>query len=103
MDFESVQSIEPIDSKTVQITLDKSFRLLVCLRQHASIVDSEAEGSLRSEPAGTGPFNLLGGKRNRLVMHKNPNYWEVDSLGQTLPIPRKQFTLILFLIWRPST
>lgn len=86
--LESVQSIEPIDSKTVQITLDKSFPPFLGLltTTYASIVDSEAEGSLRSEPAGTGPFKLAWWEEEiALVMHKNPNYWEVDSLGQTLP------------------
>jgi peptide/nickel transport system substrate-binding protein len=40
----------------------------------------------RSHPCGTGPFKFhYWDEANMLVLHKNPNYWESDSLGKQLP------------------
>lgn len=40
----------------------------------------------RKHPCGTGPFKFQLWKENvKLVLRRNPNYFEVDSLGQRLP------------------
>jgi peptide/nickel transport system substrate-binding protein len=86
--LESVDSIESLDANTVQIKLKHPFPPFLGLltTTYASIIDSESENELRSEPAGSGPFKLAWWEEEiALVMHKNPSYWEKDSLGQTLP------------------
>lgn len=40
----------------------------------------------RQHPCGTGPFQFFAwDEGNALLLHKNPNYWERDSIGRRLP------------------
>lgn len=86
--LESVDDIIAVDEWTVQIVLAEEFPPFLGLLSttYASIVDSESSNELRSEPAGTGPFNLAWWEEEiALVFHKNEKYWEKDELGESLP------------------
>jgi ABC-type transport system substrate-binding protein len=43
-------------------------------------------GDFRSHPIGTGPFNLNYGKKIKLVLRKNPLYYERDE-KKSLTLP----------------
>lgn len=81
-----------IDSLTVEITLQEAFPPFLGLlaMQYCSIIPFEAVNSygdnFRSHPIGTGPFHFSYWKENnRLVLLKNPHYFEIDENGNRLP------------------
>ncbi len=81
-----------IDDTTVQIKLQQAFRPLpeILSMQYCSIVPQEVVEhwgkDYRSHPCGTGPFMFkYWDEGNVLVLHKNPNYWKKDSMGNRLP------------------
>ena len=88
--LESVEigGIRALEEDVVEIRLKSAFPPFLGLLStpYASVVDSGFSGDLRSESAGTGPFFLKYWVEDvALVMHKNPNYWEVDEEGIQLP------------------
>ena len=81
-----------LDDSTFQITLSKPFPpfLGILSMTYASIVPKEAVeyygDAFRRHPVGTGPFRFQYWNEGvKLVMRKNPLYFETDSLGERLP------------------
>ena len=81
-----------LDDTTFQIELAKPFPpfLGILSMTYASVVPHEAVefygDNFRSHPVGTGPFKFQYWKENvKLVFRKNPNYFEHDEKGESLP------------------
>ena len=90
-----VDTIEPfkaINDSTFQLKLLIPFQpiLGVLSMQYCSIIPKEVVEKygkdFRRHPCGTGPFQMVAWEEGQaLVMKKNPNYFEKDSLGNRLP------------------
>ncbi|MDR3679759.1 MAG: ABC transporter substrate-binding protein [Flavipsychrobacter sp.] len=85
------QPFTAVNDTTVQIKLVHPFRPLVQMLSmpYCSIVPKEVAvhwgRDFRRHPCGTGPFMYhYWDEGNVLVLHKNPNYWEMDG-GHRLP------------------
>jgi peptide/nickel transport system substrate-binding protein len=83
---------EVIDENTISIHLAKPFPPFLGLlgMEYCSVIPKEAidkyGDDFRKNPIGTGPFQFNFWIENtRLVMIKNPNYFEKDESGQALP------------------
>lgn len=81
-----------IDDSTFQVRLAKPFPpfLGILSMTYASIVPKEAVeyygDSFRRHPVGTGPFRFQYWNEGvKLVMRRNPNYFEFDEAGERLP------------------
>lgn len=81
----------PNDS-TVQIFLKEPFGafLNVLTMKYFSVIPQEAiemyKQDFRKNPVGTGPFTFkLWEEGSKLIMHKNPHYFESDAQGNKLP------------------
>lgn len=81
----------PNDS-TLQIFLKEPFGafLNVLTMKYFSVIPHEAiemyNQEFRKNPVGTGPFAFkLWEEGSKLIMHKNPNYFETDANGKKLP------------------
>lgn len=106
------EAFQAIDDTTFQIQLTEPFPPLLGLltMQYCSVVPEEAiekyGKDFRDNPVGTGPFKLAFWEEdNRLIMHRNPNYFE-EKDGASLPyldavnisfIPNKQNEFFAFL------
>lgn len=104
---------EAINDSTLKITLRYPFPAFLGLltMQYCSVVPREAidfyKDDFRKNPVGTGPFQLkLWIEGEKLVLVKNPNYFESDSLGNHLPyldavaitfVPDKQSEFLEFV------
>ena len=111
--MQNVDSYEAIDKHQVRIRLRKSYPafLVLIFMRAGSVVPKEAVIQLgeqfRSNPIGTGPFQFQFWEEDvKLVLRKNPLFFEKDSLGQPLPyleavaiqfIPDIQSEFMLFL------
>ncbi len=87
-----VKGFSALNDSTLQIQLKQPFPgfLGLLTMKYCSVVPREIvelRGSdFRSHPIGTGPFQFKRWEENiKLVFRKNPNYFEVDSLGNQLP------------------
>ena len=85
-------AFQALDDSTFQITLSQPFPpfLGILSMTYASIVPKEAVeyygDGFRRHPVGTGPFRFQYWNEGvKLVMRKNPLYFETDSLGERLP------------------
>ena len=81
-----------LDDSTFQLRLKIPFQpiLGVMSMQYCSVVPREAVEKygkdFRRHPIGTGPFQFVAWEEGQaLVLKKNPNYFEKDSLGVQLP------------------
>ncbi|OJY86472.1 MAG: ABC transporter substrate-binding protein [Sphingobacteriales bacterium 44-15] len=81
-----------VDDTTFQLTLKKPFNpiLGILSMQYCSIIPREAVekygDDFRRHPVGTGPFRFtLWEEGQTLLLAKNNNYFEKDSLGKQLP------------------
>lgn len=81
-----------IDDTTFQLTLQKPFNpiLGILSMQYCSIIPREAVeqygNDFRRHPVGTGPFRFtLWEEGQTLLLARNNNYFEKDSLGKQLP------------------
>ncbi len=80
--FENVSAINAIDANTVQLKFSKptAYFLNVISGPSTSILPTELdEQNRRTNPVGTGPFQLKGGeyKPDQIVKYvRNPTYWE---------------------------
>ncbi|HMN33554.1 MAG TPA: ABC transporter substrate-binding protein [Chitinophagaceae bacterium] len=81
-----------LDDTTFQLKLKRPFNpmLGILSMQYCSIVPHEVVEKwgkdFRAHPCGTGPFVLQDWEESVAVTYrKNTNYWEKDSLGNTLP------------------
>lgn len=83
---------EAINDTTLVIRLKQPFSPFLSLlgMTYCSVVPHEVvehyKTDFRSHPCGTGPFQFQLWKEGvKLVLRKNPNYFECDSTGQRLP------------------
>lgn len=90
--YAPIKSVEAVDDKTVKITLKQPYApVLSALSAYgAAIVSKEAyeagAEAFGQKPVCTGPFVVEEFTRGtRLVLAKNPDYWEKGSDGQPLP------------------
>ena len=90
--LQSVEKFEAVNDSVFEIRLNKTFPAFLGLltMKYASVVPHEAfEKSgydFRSNPIGTGPFRFKIWEENvKLVLRKNPLYFEKDEKGVQLP------------------
>ena len=86
--LDKVSEINDLSTLEVEIVLEEEFPPFLGLLSttFASIIDSEFEGDLNVESAGSGPFFMKWWVKDvALVMHKSPEYWERDEEGKSLP------------------
>ena len=111
--MQQVQSYQAIDDHTLSIQLKKPFTAFLGLlsMRYCAVVPKEVVdhfgNQFRSNPIGTGPFYFKRWEENiKLVLRKNSDYFEKDSLGNSLPylesiaiqfIPDIQSEFMLFL------
>jgi peptide/nickel transport system substrate-binding protein len=84
--------IRALNDSVLQIRLKRPFPAFLGLltMQYCSVLPREIVEKFgvdfRNNPVGTGPFQFKIWKENeKLVLVKNPNYFEKDSLGNNLP------------------
>ncbi len=89
---DTVQPFVAIDDTTFQLRLLRPYHpiLGILSMQYCSIVPEEAVKKygrdFRRHPIGTGPFRFVAWEEGQaLVMAKNENYFEKDSMGNRLP------------------
>ena len=92
LDFLSPSGIEKIDELTIKLHLDRPhFNILLSLYAYSSMIAPEGgwEDFYSGNPAdavGTGPFLMESFTPDeRLVLVRNPNYWQLGADGQPLP------------------
>ena len=90
--FNNVKGFKAINDTIFQIELKKEFDpfLGILSMKYCSVVPYEIIAILGDEfskkPIGTGPFKFKKWDENvKLVLSKNKNYFEYDSIGQRLP------------------
>ena len=90
--FEEVDRFQALDDTTFAIHLRQPFSPFLSLlgMVYCSVVPREVVehygADYRQHPCGTGPFHLQLWKEGvKLVMRRNPHYFERDSLGHPLP------------------
>jgi ABC-type transport system substrate-binding protein len=89
---DSVQPFIAIDDSTFQLKLQRPYNpiLGIISMQYCSIVSKEAVeeygNDFRRHPVGTGPFRFVAWEEGQaMVMKRNENYFEKDSVGNRLP------------------
>jgi peptide/nickel transport system substrate-binding protein len=90
-----VDSVTPfvvINDSTFELRLQRPFHPIMGIlsTQYCSVVPKEVVEKygkdFRRHPCGTGPFVLKSWDEGEaMILHKNKNYWEVDSAGDRLP------------------
>lgn len=90
--LQNVRQFKAINDSVFQIQLTKPFPAFLGLlsMKYASVVPRESfenkKYDFRSNPVGTGPFQFKLWKENiKLVLRKNPIYFEKDEKGNQLP------------------
>jgi oligopeptide transport system substrate-binding protein len=81
-----------VNDSTLQIFLKRPFGafLNILTMKYFSVIPHEAidmyKEDFRKNPVGTGPFTfVLWEEGTKLIMHKNPKYFETDESGARLP------------------
>jgi ABC-type transport system substrate-binding protein len=89
---DTIQPFKAVDDSTFQLRLLRPYHpiLGILSMQYCSIVPKEAVekygADFRRHPVGTGPFEFVAWEEGQaLVLKKNPNYFEKDSVGNRLP------------------
>jgi len=111
--MQQVEYYEAVNDSTLKIQLKNPFPAFLGLltMRYCAVVPHEVVEHLgnrfRSNPIGTGPFYFKRWEENiKLVLRKNPSYFEKDAQGNTLPyleavaiqfIPDIQSEFMLFL------
>jgi peptide/nickel transport system substrate-binding protein len=111
--MQNVASFKTINDSVFEIKLHKPFPgfLGLLAMKYASVVPKEVvenpENDFRSNPIGTGPFQFKLWEENvKLVLRKNPLYFEKDAEGYSLPyldavaitfLPDKQSGFLQFI------
>lgn len=87
-----ITGIKALNDTTLEIRLKKPFGafLKILTMKFFSVVPHEAiemyKDNFRKHPVGTGPFKFKFWEENaKLVLHKNPSYFETDSNGVHYP------------------
>ncbi|MFO8087119.1 MAG: ABC transporter substrate-binding protein [Bacteroidales bacterium] len=100
-------AFKAIDDTTLQIKLKHSFPpfLGILTMKYCSVVPEEVvrhyKDEFRKHPVGTGPFYFkLWEEDIKLVLLKNPEYFETDSSGQ--PLPYLDAVAVSFIIDKQS-
>ena len=90
--LQSVESFKALNDSVFEIKLNKTFPAFLGLltMKYASVVPHEAFDKpgydFRANPIGTGPFQFKIWEENvKLVLRKNPFYFEKDEKGAQLP------------------
>src|SRR5437762_4649651 len=90
--IDSLNGFRVIDDSTFQLKLIRPYTpiLGILSMQYCSIVPKEAvekyRNDFRRHPVGTGPFSFVAWEEGQaLILKKNENYFEKDSLGNHLP------------------
>lgn len=90
--FQKVQSFEARNDSTLVIKLKEAFApfLGILTMQYCAVVPHEAiefyGKDFSRHPVGTGPFQFkLWVENEKLILRRNPNYFEQDEAGQALP------------------
>ena len=111
--LQNVKNIEAKNDRQLTITLKKAFPAFLGLlsMRYCSVIPHEIANlkgvDFRKNPIGTGPFAFKNWEENvKLVLRKNPLYFERDEKGEALPyleavaitfVPDKQSEFMLFL------
>ena len=111
--LQNVKNIEAKNDRQLTITLKKAFPGFLGLlsMRYCSVIPHEIANlkgiDFRKNPIGTGPFAFKNWEENvKLVLRKNPLYFERDEKGVALPyleavaitfVPDKQSEFMLFL------
>lgn len=81
-----------LNDSTFELRLQRPFSPMLSMLSmpYCSIIPREVSEhwgkAFRRHPCGTGPFQMfVWDEGNALILHKNPNYWERDSTGKSLP------------------
>jgi oligopeptide transport system substrate-binding protein len=89
---DSVNGFKAINDSTFQLQLTRPFNPILGLlsMQYCSIVPKEViekyGKDFRNHPCGTGPFKMISWEEGQaMVLVKNENYYEKDSVGNRLP------------------
>lgn len=89
---QQVEEINSSDPHILQIKLKQPFPAFLSLlsMRYCAVVPKEViekdPNNFRKYPIGTGPFQFKAWEEDvKLVLRKNPNYFEIDSNGQQLP------------------
>ncbi len=100
--FQNVKDYKAVNDTVFEINLQKPFPAFLSLlsMKYASVVPKEVAGDptvdFRSHPIGTGPFLFKMWEENvKLVLRKNPLYYEKDRKG--VPLPYLESVAITFL------
>jgi ABC-type transport system substrate-binding protein len=90
--LQNVESFRAVNNNVFEIKLNKTFPAFLGLlsMKYASVVPHEAfdkpRYDFRANPIGTGPFQFKIWEENvKLVLRKNPLYYERDAKGTRLP------------------
>ncbi len=90
--MQNVENLKTVNDSVFEIRLTKAFPAFLGLlaMKYASVVPEEAVAfygaDFRSHPVGTGPFRFKIWEENvKLVLRKNPIYFEKDQNGVRLP------------------
>lgn len=85
-------SFVALDDYTFQLKLTKAFRpiLGILSMQYCSVIPEKIGKhfgkDFRANPIGSGPFRYKNWREGEvLIMDKNPEYWEKDAVGNSLP------------------
>ena len=111
--FQQVSTFKAIDAVTFMITLKNPFPPFLGLlsMKYCSVVPREvlerSSGEFQANPIGTGPFKFkLWVANTKLVLRKNPHFYETDTAGNRLPyleavavtfLPDKQSEFLQFV------
>ena len=106
--FEEVDHFQALDDTTFAIHLRQPFSPFLSLlgMVYCSVVPREVVehygADYRQHPCGTGPFRLQLWKEGvKLVMRRNPHYFERDSLGR--PLPYLDAVAVTFIVDKQTT
>lgn len=89
---DTIQPFVVVNDTTFQLRLQRPYQpiLGILSMQYCSVLPKEAVEkygkSIRRHPVGTGPFRMVAWEEGQaLVLARNENYFETDSLGNSLP------------------